>query len=102
MNPIVAMARKTPRRRSTGNPTNTPVAPASTTPAAMFSASGVCQYRSIRTAVYAPMAMNPGAARESWPEYRTMNIDEAMMLLIPICAIRSVCEFQKATGSVKS
>jgi len=47
------------------------------------------------------MAMKPGAARDSCPEYRTMNIDEAMMLLIPICAIRRVCEFQKATGSVK-
>jgi hypothetical protein len=31
-----------------------------------------------------------------------MNIEDAMMLLIPICAISSVCEFQKATGSLKS
>jgi hypothetical protein len=52
--------------------------------------------------VYAPVAMKPGAARESWPEYRTMNIEDARMLLIPICAIRSVCEFQKPTGSLKS
>jgi hypothetical protein len=57
---------------------------------------------SIRTDVYAPIAMKPGAARDSWPEYRTMNIEAAMMLLIPIWAIRSVCEFQKATGSLKS
>jgi len=42
------------------------------------------------------MAMKPGAARESWPEYKTMNIDNAMMLLIPTCAINSVCEFQQA------
>jgi hypothetical protein len=52
--------------------------------------------------VYAPTAMNPGAARDSCPEYRTINMEDARMLLIPICAIRSVCEFQKPTGSLKS
>jgi hypothetical protein len=31
-----------------------------------------------------------------------MNIDNAIMLLIPTCAINSVCEFQKPIGSVKS
>src|SRR5258708_16607191 len=48
------------------------------------------------------MAMKPGAASESWPEYRTMNIDAAMMLLMPICAIKRVCEFQNAMGSETS
>src|SRR5690242_7234541 len=102
MNPIVAMARKTPRSRNTGSPTRNPTTPASTTPAAMFSGSGVCQCRSISTDVYAPTAMNPGAANDSWPEYRTRNIEVASMLLIPIWAISSVCEFQKPTGSENS
>src|SRR5438445_1648643 len=46
--------------------------------------------------------MNPGAASESCPEYRTTNIDDARMLLIAICEINSVCELQKPTGSVNS
>src|SRR4029077_6539370 len=48
------------------------------------------------------MAMKPGAASDSWPEYSTTNMEEARMLLIPICEINSVCEFQNATGSVNS
>jgi hypothetical protein len=46
--------------------------------------------------------MNPGAARESCPEYRTTNIDDARMLLIATCEINNPCEFQKRTGSVNS
>jgi hypothetical protein len=56
----------------------------------------------MRVDVYAPMAMKPGAASESWPEYRTMNIEAAMMLLMPIWAMRRVCEFQNAIGSETS
>ena len=47
---------------------NTPAIDANTLPAATFSASGVFHCRPISTEVYAPIAMNPGAASDSWPE----------------------------------
>ena len=63
------MARKTPRSRSTGRPSGTATIAGSSAEAASAAMNGTPLARSvIKALVYAPMAMNPALASESWPQ----------------------------------
>ena len=69
---MVAMARNTPRRRNTGNPSGNATAAGKAAAAIRATGKGSPALTVKSAAAYAPSAMNPALPRASWPHDRVV------------------------------
>src|SRR5438477_1945292 len=80
---MVAIARNTPRRRRTGRPSGTAMIAGRSAAAANTAANGACAFNVRSAAAYAPTAMKPALASESWPQESVAYTDSARSPLMP-------------------
>ena len=83
---MVAIARNTPRSRSTGSPSGIATIAGSKVAAINASGNGACALTVRSAAAYAPTAMKPAFASESCPQESVQYTDSASKLLMPMNA----------------
>ncbi len=90
-NPIVAIARKTPRRRRIGKAKSAATAAAQSIASTMLAPSGqpYCMLAIVET--YAAIPAKPACARASWPAWSETTSESASSALTPIWSTSRAC-----------